>query len=89
VSARRAAALLHRCLSACRASRAPHRGIARRSTSWIADVELLGAYRGLTLASDALDALVEWYVSYATDRAPADSIIAEYRRKMCNADNAR
>jgi len=64
-------------------------GFARLDQAQPVDVELLGAHRGLRLASDALDALVEWYVAYATDRAPADSIIADYRREMRNADSAR
>lgn len=52
------------------------------------DVEQLGEHRGLRLAPDALDALVEWYVAYATERAPADSMIADYRREMRSAEGA-
>lgn len=42
----------------------------------------LTRHRGLKLTSDALDALVEWFVAYATDRIPDDSVILEYRREM-------
>jgi hypothetical protein len=42
----------------------------------------LTGHRGLKLASDALDALVEWFVTFSTGRAPEDSIILGYRREM-------
>jgi hypothetical protein len=42
----------------------------------------LRQHRGLRLSPDALDALVEWYVAYATERHPEDSLILEYRREM-------
>lgn len=42
----------------------------------------LSRHRGLKLSSDALDALIEWFVAFATERQPTDSIIAEYRREM-------
>lgn len=42
----------------------------------------LGSHRGLKLAPDALDALIEWFVAYTTGRQPTDSIIVEYRREM-------
>jgi hypothetical protein len=38
---------------------------------------------GLKLSADALDALVEWFVAFATDRRPPhDSLILEYRREQ-------
>jgi hypothetical protein len=37
---------------------------------------------GLKLSADALDALVEWFVAFATDRRPDDSLILEYRREQ-------
>jgi hypothetical protein len=42
---------------------------------------------GDKLSSDALDALVEWYVAFATNRAPADSIILAYRHEMLSGDS--
>ena len=57
-------------------------GFARLDHAQPVDVEHLGGHRGLRLAPDALDALVEWYVAYATERAPEDSIILDYRREM-------
>jgi hypothetical protein len=42
----------------------------------------LSRHRGLKLTSDALDALLEWFVAYATGRIPDDSVILEYRRDM-------
>jgi hypothetical protein len=42
--------------------------------------------RGLKLSSDALDALVEWFVTYTTGRAPEDSMIVDYRREMIAGD---
>ena len=57
-------------------------GFARLDHAQPVDIEHLGGHRGLRLAPDALDALVEWYVAYATERAPQDSIILDYRREM-------
>ena len=37
---------------------------------------------GLKLTSDALDALVEWFIASTTNRIPDDSLIFEYRREM-------
>lgn len=34
------------------------------------------------LSSDALDALVEWFVAFTTNRQLDDSLILEYRREM-------
>jgi hypothetical protein len=42
----------------------------------------LARHRGLKLAPEALDALVEWFVAYTTGRAPDDSILLDYRREM-------
>jgi hypothetical protein len=39
-------------------------------------------HQGLRLSSDALDALVEWFVAFSTGRQPEDSLILEYRREM-------
>jgi hypothetical protein len=44
--------------------------------------ELLTGHHGLRLSADALDALVEWFVAFTTNRLPADSLILEYRREM-------
>jgi hypothetical protein len=41
----------------------------------------LGPHQGFKLSPDALDALVEWYVAYATGRRLEDSLIPEYRRE--------
>jgi hypothetical protein len=45
-------------------------------------------HRGLKLSSDALDALVEWFVAFTTGRAPEDSVLLEYRREMLTNDSA-
>jgi hypothetical protein len=42
----------------------------------------LGEHRGLKLSDDALDALLEWFVAYTTNRIPSDSLILEYRREQ-------
>jgi hypothetical protein len=42
----------------------------------------LTRHRGLKLTSDALDALVEWFMAFATTRIPDDSVILDYRREM-------
>jgi hypothetical protein len=42
----------------------------------------LSSHQGLKLSSDALDALVEWFVAFSTGRRQADSLILEYRREM-------
>jgi hypothetical protein len=47
----------------------------------------LTRHRGLKLTPDALDALVEWFVAYTTDRIPDDSVILEYRRDMLAGDD--
>jgi hypothetical protein len=39
----------------------------------------LTAHQGFALSSDALDALVEWFVAYSTGRRFGDSLIAQYR----------
>jgi len=39
-------------------------------------------HRGLKLSSDALDALVEWFVAFSTGRIDEKSIILDYRREM-------
>lgn len=41
---------------------------------------------GLKLSADALDALVEWFVAFATGRLPADSLILEYRREQLDRE---
>lgn len=38
-------------------------------------------HQGLKLSSDALDALVEWFVAFSTNRMLEDSLILEYRRE--------
>jgi hypothetical protein len=42
----------------------------------------LTSYRGLKLSHDALDALIEWFIHYTTDRLPAESLILDYRTQM-------
>jgi hypothetical protein len=39
-------------------------------------------HQGLKLSPDALDALVEWFVAFSTNRRPEDSLILEYRREL-------
>ena len=39
-------------------------------------------HQGLRLSPDALDALVEWFVAFATNRRLGDSLILEYRREQ-------
>ncbi len=39
-------------------------------------------HKGLKLSADALDALVEWFVGFSTNRLPDDSVIRDYRREM-------
>lgn len=39
-------------------------------------------HQGLKLSPDALDALVEWFVAFSTNRLPEDSLILEYRREL-------
>jgi hypothetical protein len=41
----------------------------------------LGSHQGLKLAADALDALIEWFIAFSTNRQPEDSLILEYRRE--------
>lgn len=43
--------------------------------------ERLTAPAGLALTADALDALIEWHVAYATGRRLDGSLIADYRRE--------
>lgn len=42
----------------------------------------LRRHRGLRLADDALEALIEWFVAFTTGRQIADSLILDYRREM-------
>jgi hypothetical protein len=42
----------------------------------------LTAHRGVKLSADALDALVEWFVAYTTNRLLDGSLILEYRRQQ-------
>lgn len=42
---------------------------------------LLVEHRGLKLSSDAVDALVEWFVAFSTNRQLDDSLILEYRKE--------
>jgi hypothetical protein len=42
----------------------------------------LTEHRGLKLSDDALDALVEWFVAFTTNRIPEDSLILAYRREQ-------
>ncbi len=57
-------------------------GFARLDHAQAVSQSHLVNHRGLKLVSDALDALVEWFVAYATGRLPDDSIILEFRREM-------
>jgi hypothetical protein len=57
-------------------------GFARLDHAQAVSQSSLTDHRGLKLASDALDALVEWFVGYATGRLPDDSIILDFRREM-------
>jgi hypothetical protein len=43
---------------------------------------LLVEHRGLKLSPDAVDALVEWFVAFSTNRQLDDSLILEYRKEM-------
>lgn len=62
-------------------------GFARLDHAQPVDVKHLRKHRGLSLAADALDALVEWYIAYATERAPRDSLILDYRREMLGSSS--
>lgn len=42
----------------------------------------LREHRGLRLSADALDALVEWFIAFTTNRLPDDSLILAYRREQ-------
>jgi hypothetical protein len=42
-------------------------------------------HRGYKLAADALDALVEWFVAFTTNRLLDDSLILEYRRQLLDS----
>lgn len=64
-------------------------GFARLDHAQPVDVKHLSKHRGLRLAPDALDALVEWYVAYATERGPDDSIIIEYRQEMLKSTDSQ
>jgi hypothetical protein len=57
-------------------------GFARFDHAQAVRQDHLSGHRGLKLSSDALDALIEWFVYYATTRLPRDSIIKDYRRDM-------
>ena len=46
----------------------------------------LGGHLGLRLAGDALDALVEWFVAFATGRRLDDSLILDYRAEQLAGD---
>lgn len=46
----------------------------------------LRRHRGLKLSSDALDALVEWFIAFSTNRQLEDSLILEYRREMLGGE---
>jgi len=46
----------------------------------------LTEHRGLRLSGDALDALVEWFVAYTTNRLLEGSLILEYRRQQLAGD---
>jgi hypothetical protein len=39
-------------------------------------------HRGMMLSSDALDALVEWFIAFTTGRIDKQSILLEYRQEM-------
>ena len=41
----------------------------------------LTEHRGLRLSDDALEALVEWFVAFTTNRLPDDSLILAYRQE--------
>lgn len=57
-------------------------GFARLDHTQPVRTDLLTRHRGLKLSSDALDALVEWFVAFMTNRLLDDSLILEYRRGM-------
>jgi hypothetical protein len=46
----------------------------------------LGGHLGLKLSADALDALVEWFVAFSTNRLAEDSMILDYRRERLAGD---
>lgn len=45
-------------------------------------------HRGFKLASDALDALIEWFMAFTTGRMPDDSLILDYRRDQLLGDSS-
>lgn len=61
----------------------PHfdEGFARLDHTQPVRQALLVEPRGLKLSSDAVDALVEWFVAFSTNRQLDDSLILEYRRE--------
>lgn len=51
--------------------------------------EQLGDHRGLKLTDDAVDALVEWFMAYSTQREIEGSLIRAYRdEKLAEENNA-
>lgn len=57
-------------------------GFARLDHAQPVSRDHLTRHRGFKLASDALDALIEWFVAFTTNRQIEDSLILEYRREM-------
>lgn len=56
-------------------------GFARLDHAQPVHLRHLSKHRGLRLAPEALDALLEWFVSYSTQYLPRDSLILEYRKE--------
>jgi hypothetical protein len=57
-------------------------GYARLDHAQPIDQRHLGSHRGLKLAPEAVDVLVEWFVAFTTNRLFDDSQIPDYRRDM-------
>jgi hypothetical protein len=56
-------------------------GFARLDHTQPVSADHLTRHRGVKLSADALDALVEWFVAFTTNRQMDDSIILDYRRE--------
>lgn len=61
-------------------------GFARLDHAQPVSRDHLTGHRGLKLSSDALDALVEWFVAFTTNRQLDGSLILEYRKAMLSGD---
>lgn len=57
-------------------------GFARLDHVQSVSQKLLRHHRGIKLSSDAMHALIEWFVAYTTGRIDANSLIPGYRTEM-------